>query len=400
MGHKIKFIINKLYSYSKMISHLLLLLSLKLFRIYKRDSLEQKTLALVRLDAIGDFILWLQSAKYYRKIYPEYKITLFCNSIYQDLAINCNLFDVVYPININIINHMSLRKNILKKFNYLYNLSTCFYEILICDMYSRGLNTSEAVSFLLHAQTKITITGDYSNISRKQKAMTNYIYDKITTTKDEVFEINKNFDFIKQLSKYKIEPRFEAIDNLFNIALKNKFTQPYITINLGASIISKIWPVTNFAKLINQLPNVEQYQIILIGSNNERELAKEFINLLITNNIINMVGRTSLLESMAIIKFSQFVVGNDSSSVHMATSLNVKSVAILGGGHFGRFLPYNIHNIEAHYNLPTVIYKKMECFSCNWQCMYPLDNDITWRCINQIQIDDVLSVIKHITLER
>ena len=47
-----------------------------------------KILLLIRQDAIGDFILWLDTAKEYRKYFsPEnYKIVLIGNALWCDLA--------------------------------------------------------------------------------------------------------------------------------------------------------------------------------------------------------------------------------------------------------------------------------------------------------------------------
>ena len=40
--------------------------------------------------------------------------------------------------------------------------------------------------------------------------------------------------------------------------------------------------------------------------------------------------------------------------------------------------------------LPEVIYKKMECFNCNWKCKY---DDIPWKCIKNIQEKDIIKLI-------
>ena len=49
---------------------------------------QQKLVLLVRQDAIGDFILWLDTAKEYRKYYPpeNCKIILIGNALWTDLA--------------------------------------------------------------------------------------------------------------------------------------------------------------------------------------------------------------------------------------------------------------------------------------------------------------------------
>ena len=58
---------------------------------WKAQSPQQNQLELVlliRQDAIGDFMMWLDTAKEYRKLYPpdKYKIILAGNKIWCDLA--------------------------------------------------------------------------------------------------------------------------------------------------------------------------------------------------------------------------------------------------------------------------------------------------------------------------
>ena len=55
---------------------------------------------LIRLDAIGDFVMWLDTAKEYQKLYPsdKYKILLAGNKIWCDLAVKLPYWDRVIPV--------------------------------------------------------------------------------------------------------------------------------------------------------------------------------------------------------------------------------------------------------------------------------------------------------------
>ena len=48
--------------------------------------LKKMKIAIIRTDLIGDFLLWLESAKIVRNEYPDAHITLICNNIYVELA--------------------------------------------------------------------------------------------------------------------------------------------------------------------------------------------------------------------------------------------------------------------------------------------------------------------------
>ena len=59
---------------------------------------------------------------------------------------------------------------------------------------------------------------------------------------------------------------------------------------------------------------------------------------------VNMADETDLTELVAIIKDAQFLLGNDTSAVHIATAVATPAFCLLGGGHYGRFMPYDIEN--------------------------------------------------------
>ena len=79
---------------------------------------QMKLVLLIRQDAIGDFILWLDTAKEYRKYFPpeNYKIVLIGNALWCDLAKELPFWDEVLPINIKAFKTLSrYRWNILRK---------------------------------------------------------------------------------------------------------------------------------------------------------------------------------------------------------------------------------------------------------------------------------------------
>ena len=77
-----------------------------------------KIVLLIRQDAIGDFIIWLDTAKEYRKYYPpeNYKIILIGNELWFDLAKELPFWDEVLPVNLEAFKTLSFyRWKILRK---------------------------------------------------------------------------------------------------------------------------------------------------------------------------------------------------------------------------------------------------------------------------------------------
>ena len=75
--------------------------------------------------------------------------------------------------------------------------------------------------------------------------------------------------------------------------------------------------------------------------------------------------------------------------MHIAISLGIPTVTILGGGHFERFMPYG------DYEKNEFVYKKMDCFKCNWKCIFNLNVNDKPPCIKNIKLKQVVKVIKN-----
>lgn len=54
-----------------------------------------------------------------------------------------------------------------------------------------------------------------------------------------------------------------------------------------------------------------------------------------------MSGQTTLRQIAALLSRCRLAVGSDTGLAHMACALKVPNVILVGGGHFGRFLPYS-----------------------------------------------------------
>src|SRR6185369_12192502 len=68
--------------------------------LFAPSSTAKAGVVVIKLDAIGDFILWLDSAKELKRIYPARKITLIANTVWADLAESLPYWDEVWSVNV------------------------------------------------------------------------------------------------------------------------------------------------------------------------------------------------------------------------------------------------------------------------------------------------------------
>lgn len=103
-----------------------------------------------------------------------------------------------------------------------------------------------------------------------------------------------------------------------------------ITLVPSANWEMKRWPVCHWQELIRQLP--EFHFIILAGpSDTFCKTIKETA----PDRVINLSGKTSLLESCFLVKNSRLVISADTGFLHAADLFSTKAIALMGPTAFG-----------------------------------------------------------------
>ena len=114
----------------------------------------------VRQDAIGDFILWLDTAKQYRQLYPpnKYKIILIGSASWSGLAGELPYWDQVIPIYSKKFKSLTgYRWKLIRK------IKKMSAAIAIQPTYSREFYHGDTIIRASNAIKKIGSVGDMSN---------------------------------------------------------------------------------------------------------------------------------------------------------------------------------------------------------------------------------------------
>ncbi|MEG1718185.1 MAG: glycosyltransferase family 9 protein [Bacteroidales bacterium] len=345
---------------------------------------------LIRVDAIGDFVLWTDTLRAYEKQYKdtEKKVVVLCLDIVAPIAKKYKFIDKVISLN-----YSQFHKNLWYRFQYIRILKSHQFEVVFSPVYSRFYGESaDYFVRLLQGNKKIGFDGNPHCISKKEiEKSKSYYTNLIESSPLNTMELIRNAEFVQKTIDKNFTPN---IPNFSFIKNNDKISGDFIVIVLGAGNSRRRWPVENFAKLILLLP--VNLKIILLGSAKEFDLGTHLIQILKeqkdTHRVVNHISDFTLMESMTIVKGSKCLIGNESSMIHIAAALRVHSIAITGGGHWKRFVPYS-NSLPAKEYAPCIVNQDMDCYGCDWQCKYPLENGC-WKCINNINIEVVYDQVK------
>ena len=108
----------------------------------------------------------------------------------------------------------------------------------------------------------------------------------------------------------------------------------------GANWSEKIWPGVKYGKLIRAIFEKKlTTRVVLLGSNSDAEIN---LDLGISGkNVLDLRGKTKLLEAVSIMNRAKLFIGNDSGLGHMAASVGCKTLTLFGPGNYRRYRPWH-----------------------------------------------------------
>ena len=161
--------------------------------------------------------------------------------------------------------------------------------------------------------------------------------------------------------------------------------KPLVGLNPGASYGSaKRWYPQEFAKVASELSS--QYEIIIFGGHNEKDIAADIEKLLVdkgVKNYTNLAGNTTIQELINRISSLDLFITGDSGPMHLAAAFQIPTVAIFG--------PTNDNETSQWMNEKSMIVKKnLECQPCMKRTC-PLKHH---NCMKLVEASDVLGAVK------
>ena len=118
---------------------------------------------------------------------------------------------------------------------------------------------------------------------------------------------------------------------------------------------AKRWPEEHYAAVA--LAAITQgWKVVILGSAKDAAVSQKIGSLVKSSSCINLTGKTSLMEVVALLKLSSAAVSNDSGLMHIAAAVDMHLIAIYGSSDPGFTPPLNPS--------ADIIYLDLECSPC------------------------------------
>lgn len=358
-----------------------------------------KKVLIVFGGVIGDSVLFCDSLWAYKELYKKsdgYEIT-----VYTTMGASGILNEYVDGIKIIGIDFKKLNtdwkyhKEVIKK------LQENSYELVINPF---PAHSNEVDSIMLKAKTnrRVQLIPEEGYSLNLLEKLTNKCIKEAVKFNTNMSELERYAQVLKYLGLTNFEESLPLLPPNNNYKSQYLFKNKYCVLAIGGSTPCKQWPGNRFAQIANYIIDKYDYDIVLTGGKGEEYIfdnIKPFLNK--EDRVHSLIGKTSLIDLVEIIRNSGLLVGNDSSSVHIAAATNTAAICVVGGWDYGRMYPYRVKKERINQKLPIAVYNKMNCFGCakiaighkNTICKKCIDEKIPYPCIDIITEDDVIKAL-------
>jgi heptosyltransferase-2 len=190
-------------------------------------------------------------------------------------------------------------------------------------------------------------------------------------------------DFEPRLS-LSIEQRQDAL----NLLRKRGVDPAHRTVAIAAGSTNsraKRWLPERFAALADQLRSELQANIVLLGSEDDREISRRIVDQAIYKPV-DMTGETDIAGAAAILGVVDVLVSNDMGLAHLAPAVGTKTLVIFG--------PTNAVTTRPMSAIASIVSAEVECSPCMLR-----DCPIDHRCMTRVSVEDVFGRVAKLLSE-
>jgi ADP-heptose:LPS heptosyltransferase len=346
----------------------------------------RRGLLIVRMDGIGDMVLFRRSLDAYAEAFGVRRdeITL----------VGCQSWSALTDIalagyKVIAINEHRFARRPLYRFRVSLQVHAVAAEIAVCDQYFRRPLMADSL-VLVSGATRKVVSLPYIN-EPTRSLFTWYLSQMdrvIDTGLYPTHEVIRHERFLAALTGRE-RAAGPPVLAWRDAASPLGAGQPYVVLNPGSNEPGRRWPFARYVALAETMA-ARGYRVAFVGSGDEKPGADDLKRIREHGGFIDLYGKTSLPELMDLMKGAAAVVSNDTGPAHLAIGLGRPTVVIVGGGHFGSFVPYpdGVAPPTARF-----VYKEMTCYHCFWRCWKRASGRDVFPCVEAVEQDQVTAAL-------
>jgi lipopolysaccharide heptosyltransferase II len=145
--------------------------------------------------------------------------------------------------------------------------------------------------------------------------------------------------------------------------------QPFAVLVLGSSWESKDWSFEGYLDLVRCIMKIQAWHVVLVGDRSQEEKAGILCKRIKEPGLIDLTGKTSLIELAAVLKAAAVGIGPDSGPGHLAAAVGTPFVSLFGPTSPKRTAPFGYEDLVVSSHKSCAPCYKKRCPLNSRQCM-------------------------------
>jgi heptosyltransferase-2 len=322
-----------------------------------------KRVLVIRLDGIGDVVMTTPFLRELKRNLPNAHITLLVSSRVYNLVEFCPYVNEVLVYDGHFIQgRWRQARRCWNAFKFGHQkLRKQKFDLAVFPRWDADYYHGAVLAYSSNARWRI---GYSKNSTLRKRTFNPHIGRLFTHVIDDdtaKHEVEHNLDLLRCLGGVVQEEHLELWpspdDEAFAEQLLNshgvKCDDLLIALGPAARAGRRRWPAANFVQLGCWLRRQYQACLVVVGGRGEEDVGQE-LELKADSYVVNIVGKTTLRQTCAILKCCDLFIGNDAGPMHLAAAANVPVVEISCHPELGypadanspiRFRPWGVRHI-------------------------------------------------------
>jgi ADP-heptose:LPS heptosyltransferase len=322
-----------------------------------KDLSAAKSILVVKLDAMGDFVLITPFLRELRRATPQAHITLITNPMVHTLARECpyvtetHAFAPDQPAR-----RFSRLSAILRSAKFLRTtLKGRRYDFAIVPRTGPDYYHARLLAYLSGAPERAGFASADPPFPTTAK-----LTRCVSVPPSPCHEVEANFSFLRELgvspgpAALELHCSAEEEHRLAELVAREQLdtTQPILALGAGATSPRRVWPAERFTRLAAHFIENRGWSVVVLGDEHDRSRFG-------TSNgrFHNLAGQLSPNQSWSLLRRMTLFVGNNSGAMHLAAAASCPCVVIQRRRHdeedpdpdaFHRFAPFGVPSIAVY----------------------------------------------------
>lgn len=290
----------------------------------------------MRLSSLGDVVCTLPAAVALKRSFPESEVTWVVDGRFADIVRLCRSVDHVVVAQKKLL-ETCREVRALKEFDAAFDL--------------QGLMKSGAVVRYARAKKKLGY--------HWQREGSWLFSQRVLPDESSLHVTDQYVDVVRAGGATMDRAEFDLAPNMADVAKVRGLVptdRPLALCNAGAGWVTKRWPPELFASLCNMM-NEQGWTVAFIGGPADGAIVAEIQNG--TKHAIDLSGKTSVRELVALISLADVHIGGDTGSTHIAAALGVPAIGLYSITRPERSCPYG-QRVNTIYNPKGLLHIRPE----------------------------------------